>query len=79
MLYFFNLIAESEEITDPEGAELATDEAAQSEAWAIAAELLSEFPDRFQVASVLEVVTQEGWRILALPVKRLPTELAHRV
>jgi len=67
--YFFNIIEKSFEITDPEGTDLPSEEAAQAEALAIAAELLREFPDRFGQTSVLEVFSEDRRRIIAFPIR----------
>jgi len=69
VLYFFNIIIGTSEITDPEGTDLPNEQAAQSEAIAIAAELLREFPDRFGHCSVLEVLSEDRRRIMALPIR----------
>lgn len=67
MRYYFNVVTASEEISDPEGTELPSDEAAQAEARIIASQLVSEFPGGPIASSALEIVTQEGRRILAMP------------
>ena len=69
MRYFFNIIEGSFEITDPDGTDLPSEEAAQTEAFAIAADLLREFPDRFGHSSVLEVFSEDRRRIIALPIR----------
>jgi hypothetical protein len=66
--YFFNIIEGPFEIPDPEGSDLPNEEAAQREALAIAADLLREFPGRFGHTSVLEVFSENGRRIIALPI-----------
>ena len=68
MLYFFNIIEGSSEIADLEGTDLPSEKAAQTQALAIAAELLREFPERFGHTSVLEVVSEDRRRIMALPI-----------
>ena len=67
MLYYFNIIDGPTEILDPEGTELPSEEAAQSEATAIAAELVQEFPRSFGPHSILEAISAEGRRVMALP------------
>lgn len=67
MRYFFNVIDEATEIPDPEGTELPDAEAAQNEALVIASELRAEFPGQFRYHSVLEVISETGQRIFALP------------
>jgi hypothetical protein len=67
--YFFNIIVGTSEIIDPEGTELPNEQAAHAEALAIAAELLHEFPDRFGHSSVLEVLSEDRRRIMALPLR----------
>ena len=69
MLYFFNIIEGRCEIPDPEGTDLPSEQAAQSEAQEIALELSREFPDRFHHGSVLEVLTECGRRIIAFPIQ----------
>ena len=68
MQYFFNIITETQEIPDPEGSALASEELAQNEAVSIVRELRAEFPGRFGQGSVLEVVNDQGRRIMALPI-----------
>ena len=68
MRYYFHIIEGASEIADPEGTDLPDEHAAQAEAWAIAAELLQEFPDRFRQNSVLEVLCEDGRRVMALPI-----------
>jgi hypothetical protein len=67
MLYFFNIIEGSAEISDPEGTDLPSWEAAQAEAAAVVKELHREFPGRFGYGAVLEVITASGRRVMALP------------
>jgi hypothetical protein len=69
MRYYFNIIEGSFEITDPDGTELPSDQAAQKEAMAIAADLLREFPERFGRSSVLEVFSEDKRRVIALPIR----------
>lgn len=71
MLYFFNIVEGCVEIRDPEGTELPSWSAAQTEAAAIVAELQSEFPGRFGKTSVVEVVTACGKRVMALPFREM--------
>jgi len=68
MQYFFNIITETQEIPDPEGSALASEELAQNEAVSIVRELRAEFPGRFGQGSVLEAVNDQGRRIMALPI-----------
>lgn len=68
MQYFFNIITDVQEIRDPEGSTLASEELAQDEAVAIVRELRTEFPGRFGQGSVLEVVDDRGRRVIALPI-----------
>lgn len=70
MRYYFNVVTASDEICDPEGTELPSDEAAQAEARIIASQLLNEFPGGPIPSSVLEIITQEGRRILAMPIQQ---------
>jgi len=67
--YYFHIIEGSCEIADPEGTDLPGQDAAQAEALAIAAELAREFPDRFRQNSVLEVVCEDGRRIMAFLIR----------
>jgi len=69
VLYFFNIIEGSSEIADLEGTDLPSEEVAQTQALEIVAELLREFPERFGHASVLEVVSEDGRRIMALSIR----------
>jgi hypothetical protein len=66
--YFFNIIEGPFEITDPDGTELPSEGAAQAEAVAVVADLVREFPGRFGHTSVLEVFSEDGRRIIALPI-----------
>jgi hypothetical protein len=66
--YFFNIIEGLSEIVDPEGTDLPSEEAAQAEAFAIAADLLREFPGRFGHSAVLEVFSEDRRRVMALPI-----------
>ena len=68
MRYFFNIIEGPFEITDPDGTELPSEGAAQAEAVAVVADLVREFPGRFGHTSVLEVFSEDGRRIIALPI-----------
>lgn len=68
MQYFFHIITETQEIPDLEGSTLASEELAQDEALAIVRELRAEFPGRFGHGSVLEVVNDQGRRVMALPI-----------
>lgn len=77
MRYYFHIIEGSSEIADPEGTDLPDEEAAQAEALAIAAELLQEFPGRFRQNSVLEVLCEDGRRIMALPIHSATLGAAH--
>jgi hypothetical protein len=67
--YFFNIIEGPSEIVDPEGTDLASEAAAQVEAFAIAADLLREFPGRFGRTAVLEVFSEDRRRIMAIPIQ----------
>ncbi len=69
MRYFFHIIEGSLEIADFEGSLLESDDDAQAEAIAITSELARNFPQRFQQASVLEVHSQDGRRIFAVPIR----------
>ena len=68
MIYYFHIHEGGTQIRDPEGTELPSWDAAQEEAFAIIRELRAEFPERFGVSSVLEVVTACGKRVMALPI-----------
>ena len=68
MRYYFNVIDGQVEISDPEGADLPDAQAAQKEAFALASELRADFPGQFQHHSVLEVTSEAGHRIFALPI-----------
>ena len=68
MRFYFNVIEGQTEISDQEGTDLPSEEAAQEEASAIIRELRSEFPGRFVKSSVLEVMSECGRRIIALPI-----------
>jgi hypothetical protein len=67
--YFFHIIEGLSEIVDPEGTDLPSEEAAQAEAFAIAADLLREFPGRFGHTAVLEVLSEDKRRIIAFPIR----------
>lgn len=67
MRYYFHVFLRGQSILDPEGSEIATVEDAQTEARAIARELAQEFPDRMGTCSLLEVITEHGNRVFALP------------
>ena len=69
MLYFFHIIEGTSKITDLEGTDFPSEEAAQTQASEIAAELLREFPKYFGQTSVLEIVSEDGRRIMALPIR----------
>ena len=71
MRFFFNIVEGSVEISDPEGSDLPSQDAAQAEARAIAVELAQEFPGRFKNNSVVEALTETGNRIFAV---RIPVE-----
>ena len=68
MQYFFHIITDTQEIRDPEGSALASEELAQDEAVALVQELRTEFPGRFGHGSVREVVNDQGRRVMALPI-----------
>ena len=72
MRFYFNVIDGQVEIGDPEGIDLPDIEAAQKKASAIASELCAEFPGQFQHHSMLEVLSETGERIFALPIT-MPT------
>jgi hypothetical protein len=76
MRYFFNVISDGVEIPDPEGSDLPGEDAAQEEAHAIRAELAKHYRDRLERGFVLEVKTECGRRILALPVRHALEEMA---
>ncbi|MBS0281604.1 MAG: hypothetical protein JSR25_10620 [Proteobacteria bacterium] len=68
MRYYFNVIDGQVEISDSEGADLPDAQAAHKEAFALASELRAEFPGQFQPHSVLEVISETGQRVFALPI-----------
>ena len=68
MLYFFNIFEGSVEIRDPDGTDLPSWEATQTEATAEEQDLRRQFPGRFGYCSVLEVATACGRRVMALPI-----------
>lgn len=68
MRYYFNVILNGESITDPEGTELTTEESAHTEAAIVCSELLEQFSDSVMAHAVLEVITETGKRIIALPI-----------
>jgi hypothetical protein len=51
---------------------LADEAAAQSEAAVIARELCRDFPERFENAGIIEVFSENGHRVIALPVRLNP-------
>ncbi|MFO1246717.1 MAG: hypothetical protein U1E93_00515 [Alphaproteobacteria bacterium] len=69
MRYFFNVILSSGSVNDPEGTILFTEEAAQAEAKIVASELLWNFSEELTSGAVLEVVAEDGRRVMAMPLK----------
>jgi len=72
MRYFFNVWFKGQYVTDHEGTEFGSDDQAQAEAFASALELEREFPHTQDnsAMNVLEVVDENGKRIMALPICR---------
>ena len=69
MRYFFNVILSSGPVNDPEGTVISSEEAAQAEAKIVASELLWNFPEELTSRAVLEVVAENGRRIMAVPLR----------
>lgn len=69
MPYYFHVFLRGQAILDPEGSEIPTDEEARAEAKAIAGELQHEFPDKMGNCSFLEIVSEHGVRVGALPIR----------
>lgn len=72
MRYYFNVWFDGQYVTDHEGSELSSDEQAQAEGFASALELERDFPhsNDNSASSILEVLDQNGRRIVAVPVCR---------
>ena len=68
MRYFFNVHMDGQEISDVEGGEFDSFDAAHSEAARIARELFRDFSFEIDRHSMLEVLDEEGATVLNLPV-----------
>lgn len=69
MRYFFHVFLDSGFIRDNEGTELPSEEQAQEEAAAVTSELLWNFSERLTKSAVVEVISEAGKRVIALPVR----------
>lgn len=67
-MYFFNIVYGTETVLDTDGTDLPDVKAAHQEAVAIAEELKCEFPGYFQDGSFVEVVAENGQRIITVPI-----------